>query len=357
MGPIYLVASTQGPDVAHERFEGISSPSSASDAGISHVIGLSIEEFAPAVAALSDHEEMVLTLVHPLVQVYTIPRTGQLAYVGHICNFRQRVTEFLSRLPVMPGDMPFVQVRPRKYKGHSPGKALFKVDVRKLKLAFDWLKQHNPYYYHVEWREDAAAAWEADDVEIGVTREATELAGEGLAVSSACFQKWMQRAQSEARAGDGGYPIGQRVFAMLMDASGEDASYVDDGNMLWNLVRRVVAQVFGRNVYRMATSLPQDILLVALSARGVVDLGLPQDQAPLDMLRALRSMDDAGDASPLELSMFCAELDAVMLELPQEEPEVVHTGSTAAMEVGDDVWSPRRRCRLARIDCKGFGWR
>ena len=86
--PIYSTASTQGPDVAHERFEGISSPSSASDARISHVIGLSIEEFAPAVAALSDHEEMVLALVHPLVQVYTIPRTGQLAYVRHICNFR-----------------------------------------------------------------------------------------------------------------------------------------------------------------------------------------------------------------------------------------------------------------------------
>ena len=59
----------------------------------------------------------------------------------------------------MPADMLFVQVRPRKYKGHSPGKPLFKVDVHKVKLVFDWLKQHNPYYYHVEWRMDAAAAW------------------------------------------------------------------------------------------------------------------------------------------------------------------------------------------------------
>ena len=145
--------------VAHERFEGKPSPSSASDAGISHVIRLSIEQVAPAMAALSDHEEMVLALVHPLVQVYTIPRTGQLAYVGHVCNFPQQVAEFLSRLPVMPADMPFVQVRPRKYKGRSPGKALFKVDVQKLRRAFEWLKQHNPFYYHVEWREDAATAW------------------------------------------------------------------------------------------------------------------------------------------------------------------------------------------------------
>ena len=109
---------------------------------------------------------------------------------------------------------------------------------------------------------------------------------------------------------------------MLMDDSGASEGDVD----LWNLARRVVAQVFDKNAYRMATSLPQDILLVALSARGIVDLGLPQDQAPLDMLSALRSIDGAGDAGPLELSMFCAELDAVMLELSQEEPEVVHTG-------------------------------
>ena len=80
----------------------------------------------------------------------------------------------------MPADMPFVQVCTRKYKGHSPGRALFNVDGQKLWLAFEWLNQHNPFYYHVEWREDVAAAWEAENVEIGVTREATELAGQGL---------------------------------------------------------------------------------------------------------------------------------------------------------------------------------
>ena len=86
----------------------------------------------------------------------------------------------------------------------------------------------------------------------------------------------MQWAQSEATAGDAGYPIGKRLFAMLMDDAGAPEGDVD----LWNLVRRMVAQVFDKNAYRMATSLPQDILLVALSARGVVELGLTQDQAP-----------------------------------------------------------------------------
>ena len=36
------------------------------------------------VAVLVMAEQMVVALAHPLLQVYTIPRAGQLAYVGHI---------------------------------------------------------------------------------------------------------------------------------------------------------------------------------------------------------------------------------------------------------------------------------
>ena len=44
-----------------------------------YILGRMIDDFAPAIALLTDHEEMVIALVHPLVQVYTMPRTGQLA--------------------------------------------------------------------------------------------------------------------------------------------------------------------------------------------------------------------------------------------------------------------------------------
>ncbi len=100
-----------------------------------YVLGQSVEEFACAVAALSDSEEMVLALVHPLLQVYTIPKTGQLAYVGHICNFRQKVSKFVATLPTMPQDMPFVQIRPRSMGNRPTFRAPFKVDVRKLRHA------------------------------------------------------------------------------------------------------------------------------------------------------------------------------------------------------------------------------
>ena len=95
--PVFTSPSTAGPQFAHQRYQGACSASSSSDVPSSPVLGLSVDVFAPAIAALTDHEEMVLALVHPLVQVYTIPRTGQLAYMGHIHNLRQKVTKFLHR--------------------------------------------------------------------------------------------------------------------------------------------------------------------------------------------------------------------------------------------------------------------
>ena len=118
-----------------------------------------MEKFASAMALLTDHEEMLIALVRPLVQVYTIPRTSQLAYVGLICNFRQKVAKFLKLLPIPKKDTFFVMVRPRSFRNRPFGKAPFKKDVNKLRDLFHWLKQNNPYYYGVEWNEARKMEW------------------------------------------------------------------------------------------------------------------------------------------------------------------------------------------------------
>ena len=84
--------------------------------------------------------------------------------------------------------MPFVTVRPLTCRGRAAGKALFKVDALKLRRAFEWLKEHNLYYFGVEWREDVAAAWEAVDAQVGVVREADEDLSQAALVSGACFR-------------------------------------------------------------------------------------------------------------------------------------------------------------------------
>ena len=84
----------------------------ASDPG-ELILGRTLVQFAPELAALTDMEAMLLSLVHPLVQVYTVPRTGELAYVGHVCNFRQDVKTLVRSLPLDPRQVPFILVRPR----------------------------------------------------------------------------------------------------------------------------------------------------------------------------------------------------------------------------------------------------
>ena len=66
--PVWYTPSVSGPAIPHERFEGAHPPDSASDEPCSRVLGFGVDEFAHAVAALSDDEEMVLAVVHPLVQ-------------------------------------------------------------------------------------------------------------------------------------------------------------------------------------------------------------------------------------------------------------------------------------------------
>ena len=53
-------------------------------------LGLPLHQTVPPLAALKDFEEIVLALVHPLVQVYTIPTTGELAHVRRQMHLRSR---------------------------------------------------------------------------------------------------------------------------------------------------------------------------------------------------------------------------------------------------------------------------
>jgi hypothetical protein len=117
MDPVWIERSG-GVSITHERWEKDEDDVDVKQRRIP-ILGQPLAVIAPALHALSDFEEMVLSLVHPLVQVYTVPSTGELAYVGCICNFRQHVSKFLPYLPTLPENMPFVLVRPRCAKGHS----------------------------------------------------------------------------------------------------------------------------------------------------------------------------------------------------------------------------------------------
>ena len=131
-----------------------------------HLLGQCIESSAAPVAALNDFEEMMISLVHPFIQVYTIPSTGELAFTSHVCNFRQRVHHWITELPIRPSQMPFVLVRPRVTRAAPDARKRppFPVRMDKIRTAYEWLKKNNPHYENIEWDEENVAAWDEEDL-------------------------------------------------------------------------------------------------------------------------------------------------------------------------------------------------
>lgn len=203
------------------------------------------------------HVLCLLALVHPLVQVYTIPKTGQLAYVGHVCNFHQKVSEFLSKLPTLPANMPFVKVRPRSFAGKPCRKAPFTVNVTKLKRAFEWLVKYNPYYRNVQWRDDWAEEWEHEDVDFGSTREEDLSDGHEARLSKESFEIWMQCVRTNRESGSDGFDMGRRILELIESTLQAN----EDSDDHWNRLRAEVAKAVDRSVVRAASHLSRDSLV------------------------------------------------------------------------------------------------
>ena len=111
------------------------------------------------------------------------------------------MTRVFTSLPILPQDMPFVMVRPRTVRNRASNNMPFKVSVQKLRAAYLWLKENNPYYRHITWDTDAAHAWSHEDVSVGATKEEDFLSDQPLPVTQEHFGRWMQEAEAPREVG------------------------------------------------------------------------------------------------------------------------------------------------------------
>ena len=205
------------------------------------------------IADLNDFEEMMLSLVHPFVQVYTIPTTGELAFAGHVCNFRQKVHEWVKELPVRPKNMPYVLVKPRPNHTDPDQRPRlpFAIDVQRVRKAYEWLKKYNVHYKDIEWSEDNARAW-TDGIEEVPTRE-EDITQHLSSCSMTLFKKWMSRLeQGEAEGQE------QTASWKCRRAFGMDS----DVDELWTNVKYYMG-----GHYRVVTSLTSLQLYRAIFAK------------------------------------------------------------------------------------------
>jgi len=303
------------------------------DSGTTTVLGRTLQEFAAPVAQLTDQEEMVLSLIHPLVQVYTLPRTGQLAYVGHVCNFRQNVVKFFHSLPILPADVPFVMVRPRSLRNRPSNRMPFKVNVDRLKAAFLWLQANNPYYVNIKWDDSAALAWSQDEIMVGVTREEDLLSDQPLAVTREEFARWMQEAEVQQDISDRGFSSGRRLLRLLAEQQ-PDATTDATPESHWSTMRTLAADLQGHRYIRMASSLPENLIAAVMHAHGVLQVDVPPATSTSSVASFLAGMPQTDWSE--DLVVLYSELHTVRALLSADEPEVFLGGITAAPP-GEDV--------------------
>ena len=285
----------------------------ANNPAVTRVLGLPLSLAAPPLAALSDFEEMLLSLVHPLVQVYTIPTTGEYAYVGHVCNFRQDVHKFMTTLPLPPEEAPFVFVRPRTSKAakdQKPRKPV-KVDVSKLKAAFQWLKAHNPYYRNVGWCDEQAAKWDLDDVALPTRYEDVDAHQQ---VSQAILEKWLLEAHQQPDA----FPMGNSLLAVF--------AALDETASRWFQMLDGFSEIAGKSCMRVAETLSTAQIAQVMSHHGL----LPEHLKDED-IAALPPAE-----WPAALTDTIAEIVAVKVMLPAAEDHVEITATSEQLPEGDD---------------------
>ena len=310
-------------------------PSPASE----RILGRPVWEFAGAVAALSDFEEMVLARVHPLVQVYSIPRTGELAYVGHVCNFRQNVRRFMKDLPVRPAEMPIVLIQPRRPPGAADQRprAPSPVDVQKLRAAFAWLREFNVWYQDAHWDEEAAAAWRDETEDLPVQEEDLDAHQQ---LSRGTFLAWMQTSQAAEETGSIGFAIGRVLRVELSarleqsrDAGGSlSGSHADC--RLWGEFLRAAAEACECPALRAGTALSTVELAAVMQLLGIItvsglELGEGARQAVRDM---------AASEWPAELAAAGAEIMTVSCSIAEGRGASVEVASLeAAPADGDEI--------------------
>ena len=250
----------------------------------------------PALAALTDFEEMLVSRVHPLVQVFTLFPSGQLGYVGHIVNYRQDSVEWVQALPLTPADVPVVLVKrqTRESKSVQRKRAPFSARKSVLRDATSWLLENHPQWQaHVHGgahlSEENLAHYRDDDEPIDLPTHEVSMP-DIVDVGRELFAAWVMNPSFKFAG----------VTRNFLDGLGEL-----NGNSLWDAFRQQLAEATGAGRWRAAQTIPSGMLAAwladnsKLSAR---EASAPEPSEDEQVLVAefVAEMENKGASEPVE---------------------------------------------------------
>ncbi|KAJ7047992.1 hypothetical protein C8F01DRAFT_1009287 [Mycena amicta] len=112
---------------------------------------------APNLPVLTQMEEILISPVHALTQVWQI-HGGQYAYRRHVCNFPRDTSVFHNRVPLLPEECDIIVFRRKGSVEGDEGdkiKENFRVRQDVLRQWLQYLEQHHPTFHsrqvHIDW--------------------------------------------------------------------------------------------------------------------------------------------------------------------------------------------------------------
>jgi hypothetical protein len=269
-------------------------------------------------AVLTDFEEMLVSRIHPLVQVFTLFPSGQMAYVGHIVNYRQRSVKWITDLPLRPADVPIVLVRRKTRETAKRQRARVPFAARKevLRNALVWLLANHPQWQpgvhgNTQLKEEHLQEYSDDGVVLNIPAHEIDGPSE-IDVPRELFANWVVNPS---------YKFASALRRIL------EASEETSGNNLWDLCRQKIAEASGVQRYRAAETLPSMVVTALLADHG-----------------ALEARPDGSEDPSNDEQVLIAELSAEMENMGEREP-VQDAGSIEGVGLEGD-----EHIRLAAVE-------
>ena len=230
-----FLASDKGYNLCH-RCEGPSAYQSMySKENLQH-----LGERHPALSALTWYEALLIARVHPVMSVITMTATGLLCYAGHVCNYYQKVMEWVTSLPAVLRDKKWFFIKRRKSLSVAASgirqKKPTTANRHRLEAGIkEALKFLPTVYKYSKISEAELSRFPAHgEQEMLDAEEVVDLKGQ-VYITQEIFGKWFQKGVDWAK-----WPCAGTVHRYVVDAQGIDLRGAVADDTAWDMCCRLL---------------------------------------------------------------------------------------------------------------------
>jgi len=200
----------------------------------------------PVLSSLTWYESQLVARVHAVMSVLTLTATGMLCFAGHVCNYYQKVMEWVQSLPAVLREKQFFVVK-RRRSLRAPSintrqKKPITANFKRLQGAILECHQFMPTVYAHSWinEEQLRKVTYQDGEEEKEPEDNFELRADvsnDIFLRFEVFDIWMRESLRDKEV----FPIGMMIWNTAKDAQTEDLRDVSSDSV-WEFCCRMLSE-------------------------------------------------------------------------------------------------------------------